>query len=80
VEDIATKKKGIGMQIRLRKSKTDQHGDGRWINLSERTKLAVEEWLNNQKLVQGFCLEALQNMTLQLKTLKVLKLAVFIRS
>ena len=54
VEDISNVKNGIGIQIRLRKSKADQDAQGKWINLSERTQLAIEDWLRESKITVGF--------------------------
>jgi len=54
VEDMATLKTGVGIQIRLRKSKADQDAHGRWISLGEKTQLAIEEWLRESKISSGF--------------------------
>jgi integrase len=43
-----------GAQIRLRKSKTDQSGDGRWITLSNKTYQAITNWLLKASLTSGF--------------------------
>jgi len=54
VEDIQQSKTDKGVQIRLRKSKTDQSGDGHWINLSEKTYLAIREWLEASRISSGY--------------------------
>jgi site-specific recombinase XerD len=54
VEDMANVKTGVGIQIRLRKSKADQDAHGRWINLGEKTQLAIEAWLGASKISSGF--------------------------
>jgi len=54
IEDIELPRTGNGVQIRLRKSKTDQDGDGKWINLSERTYQAIKAWFQISKINSGF--------------------------
>lgn len=54
VEDIVRSKTHQGMQIRLRKSKTDQSGDGRWITLSEKTHDAINAWIKESNITSGF--------------------------
>jgi site-specific recombinase XerD len=54
VEDLTNVQNGIGIQIRLRKSKADQDAHGQWISLSERTHLAIEDWLKESKINSGF--------------------------
>jgi site-specific recombinase XerD len=54
VEDLANIKNGVGIQVRLRKSKADQDAHGRWISLGARTQLAIEEWLRESKISSGF--------------------------
>jgi len=43
-----------GASILLRKSKTDQHGCGKWIHLTSETTLALHEWLVAAKINEGF--------------------------
>lgn len=43
-----------GASILLRKSKTDQTGTGHWIHLSNETTKAVEEWLHEANIKEGF--------------------------
>jgi site-specific recombinase XerD len=54
IEDIKQSKNDQGAQIRLRKSKTDQSGDGRWLTLSEETYQAITHWLIKANLTSGF--------------------------
>ena len=39
--------------ILLRKSKTDQHGSGKWIHLSAETTHALHQWLSTAKINEG---------------------------
>ena len=43
-----------GASILLRKSKTDQHGCGKWIHLTSETTSALHQWLAATKLNEGF--------------------------
>ncbi len=42
-----------GATILLRKSKTDQHGSGKWIHLSAETTHALHQWLSTTKVNEG---------------------------
>ena len=42
-----------GATILLRKSKTDQHGSGKWIHLSAETMHALHQWLSTTKINEG---------------------------
>ncbi len=42
-----------GATILLRKSKTDQHGSGKWIHLSAETTHALHQWLSTAKINEG---------------------------
>jgi len=42
-----------GATILLRKSKTDQHGCGKWIHLSAETTHALHQWLSTTKINEG---------------------------
>lgn len=42
-----------GATILLRKSKTDQHGSGKWIHLSAETTHALHQWLSTTKINEG---------------------------
>ena len=55
VEDVRTKMiNGVeNTTILLRKSKTDQDAIGRWLHLSKRTQLALNEWLNQLNAETG---------------------------
>ena len=45
-----------GASILLRRSKTDQHGSGKWIHLSTEAIKAVEGWLSAAQINAGFIL------------------------
>lgn len=55
IEDIKTNTINGTVQtiINLRSSKTDQDGIGKWLHLSHKTQLALEEWLKALKDKQG---------------------------
>jgi site-specific recombinase XerD len=44
-KNISTTQKRTCLSIKLRKSKTDQNGQGKWLHLSEPGSAALEEWL-----------------------------------
>lgn len=48
-----------GVSILLRKSKTDQHGSGKWIHLSSEATNAVEDWLQAAGIKDGFILRGI---------------------
>ena len=48
-----------GASILLRKSKTDQTGTGHWIHLSNETTKAVEDWLRDAGIKDGFVLRGI---------------------
>jgi site-specific recombinase XerD len=52
VEDIEWLADG-GATILLRKSKTDQHGSGKWIHLTCEATLALQRWLSATKINEG---------------------------
>jgi site-specific recombinase XerD len=43
-----------GASILLRKSKTDQHGCGKWIHLTSESTQALHQWLSAVKINEGF--------------------------
>lgn len=49
------------MKIRLRKSKTDQELQGRWIFPNEQSKNAINEWIDQAKLVDGYLFRGINN-------------------
>jgi len=51
----------VEMKIRLRKSKTDQELQGRWIFLSKRATEAVKSWIEKAKLVDGQLFRGINN-------------------
>jgi site-specific recombinase XerD len=54
VEDISYANSEKGLQIRLRKSKTDPNALGKWLHLTKRTQQAIEEWLAKSQITSGF--------------------------
>jgi len=50
-----------GMRIRLRKSKTDQELQGRWIFLSKRSIEAIIAWIEQAKLTDGYLFRGINN-------------------
>lgn len=56
-EDIKVNPSKCGLSnqisIKLRKSKTDQSGQGKWLHLSEQESLALQEWLTNASICEG---------------------------
>jgi site-specific recombinase XerD len=52
VEDISQGRDDL-IKIKLRRSKTDQDGVGRWINLKIETQLAIIDWLNISGIKTG---------------------------
>ena len=62
------------MKIRLRKSKTDQELQGRWIYPSERSADAITEWINQAKLDDGCLFRGINNaidITYELKSSQI---------
>ncbi len=49
-----------GVSVLLRKSKTDQHGNGQWIHLSTPTTKALQGWLEAAQIKDGFILRGVQ--------------------
>jgi site-specific recombinase XerD len=45
-----------GVSVLLRKSKTDQHGNGQWIHLSTPATKALQDWLEAAQIKDGFIL------------------------
>lgn len=62
------------MKLRLRKSKTDQELQGRWIFLTEKSAAALSLWLNQAKLKDGFLFRGINNaidITQELKSSQI---------
>jgi integrase len=62
------------MKIRLRKSKTDQELQGRWIYPSERSADAITAWINQTKLDDGYLFRGINNaidITYELKSSQI---------
>lgn len=49
------------IKIRLRKSKTDQEQQGRWIYPSQRATDAIQIWIDKAKLIDGFLFRGINN-------------------
>jgi integrase len=49
------------IKIRLRKSKTDQEQQGRWIYPSQRAVDAIQIWIDKAKLTDGFLFRGISN-------------------
>ena len=61
-------------KVRLRKSKTDQEFQGRWIFLTQRSADALSLWLNQTKLEDGFIFRGINNaidITQELKSSQI---------
>jgi len=52
VEDVTYDNEN-SMKIKLRRSKTDQDGLGRWLHISNEAQAAIEDWLEVSKIVSG---------------------------
>ena len=64
----------VRMKIRLRKSKTDQELQGRWIHPSERSADAITTWINQAKLDDGYLFRGINNaidITYELKSSQI---------
>jgi site-specific recombinase XerD len=62
------------MKVLLRKSKTDQELQGRWISLTQRSADALSLWLSQAKLKDGFLLRGINNaidITQELKSSQI---------
>jgi site-specific recombinase XerD len=60
VEDVEWLSNG-GAAILLRRSKTDQHGCGKWIHLSNETGGALKNWLNTANIKSGFVFRGIRS-------------------
>jgi site-specific recombinase XerD len=62
------------MKVRLRKSKTDQELQGKWIFLTQRTADALSLWLSQAKLKDGYLFRGINNaidITQELKSSQI---------
>lgn len=48
-------------RIRLKRSKTDQEGIGTIVGLGDKTRLAIEKWLNGAKIKDGYLFRGVSN-------------------
>jgi site-specific recombinase XerD len=76
IEDIELSEMNdcIKMKIRLRKSKTDQQLQGRWIQPSERSADAITTWVAQAKLDGGYLFRGINNaieITQELKSSQI---------
>jgi integrase len=65
------------MKIRLRKSKTDQDGLGRIIEISHESKMHLINWLQQSKLTSGYLFRGIKNnnkMTISLNKSRINKI------
>ncbi len=49
------------LKVRLRKSKTDQELQGKWIFLTKRSADAIENWIKEAELIDGFLFRGVNN-------------------
>ncbi len=61
IEDIQYENLENKMKIRLRKSKTDQELQGRWIFPSLRSAEAITNWIKKAKLTDGYLFREINN-------------------
>ena len=61
IEDIHNESFEGKMKIRLRKSKTDQELQGRWIFPSLRSAEAITNWIERAKLTDGYLFRGINN-------------------
>ena len=50
-----------GASILLRKSKTDQHGCGKWIHLTSESSEALHQWLSAAKISEGLIFRGIRS-------------------
>ncbi len=53
IDDAIIDKENKTFKIKLRRSKTDQDGMGRWLHLSESTQQALLSWINASNITSG---------------------------
>ncbi len=53
IDDTIIDTKNKTFKIKLRRSKTDQDGIGRWLHLSEKTQQALLNWVNASNITSG---------------------------
>lgn len=76
ISDVYLNLEGIisQMKIRLRKSKTDQELQGRWIFPTKRSTEAIALWINQAKLSDGYLFRGINNaidITYELKSSQI---------
>jgi integrase len=61
LKDIQYDENDSPIKIKIRKSKTDQEGIGRLINLDSLTQKAIKTWINQAKIENGFLFRGVKN-------------------
>ena len=49
----------ITQQDKARKSKTDQHSAGKWLYLSNESRIAIQQWMSASKITSGYLFRGL---------------------
>lgn len=74
ITDIQIDRSENQMIIRLRKSKTDQELQGRWIFVSKISANAITQWIKQAKLIDGYLFRGINNaieITQELKSSQI---------
>ena len=58
-----------GVSILLRKSKTDQHGCGKWVHLTADTAAALQAWISAAQITEGFIFRGIRSSGIPTKSL-----------
>ncbi len=59
-EDVLTNAKDGSIKLKLRKSKTDSTGTGRWLYLGADTQIALKDWVNDTSIKSGKLFRAIK--------------------
>ena len=74
LEDAIIDRENKTFKIKLRKSKTDQYGMGRWLYLSEATQQAILNWINSSNISNGMLFRGItrgNNITRKLSSAQI---------
>lgn len=74
LEDAIIDRENKTFKIKLRKSKTDQYGIGRWLYLSEATQQAILNWINASNISDGMLFRGItrgNNLTKKLSSAQI---------
>ena len=74
LEDAIIDRENKTFKIKLRKSKTDQYGMGRWLYLSEATQQAILNWINSSNISNGMLFRGItrgNNITKKLSSAQI---------